>query len=139
MLCVSNVQNALHTLSHLTLTLIDGVGTTTVNPILQIKKWGTERLREGVIDICPENINIKACCSDILEVKGQRPFKLKKLGERERDNENNRTQHSYPPPSSLWKAFSEYIIHMWNQCCILGGWRKHFRECPKYSWSSVYK
>lgn len=81
MLCINNVQSALNMLSHLTLTVMDGVSIT-VTPILQMKKWGTERLRrEGITDICSENISVKACCSRYPGSKGAllwRPFKLKK-------------------------------------------------------------
>lgn len=58
---------------------MDGVSIT-VTPILQIKKWGTERLRrEGVTDICSENISVKACCSRYPGSKGAKTFQIKEI------------------------------------------------------------
>lgn len=122
--------------------LTDRVGTFVIL-ILQMKKWGRERLRrqERVIDTaCPKNSNSKAWCLSHTGCNRANIFQTKEKDEGERDNENSRI----PAFPSLFSFFSMenflWVCNLYAEpFCVWGRWRKHFRECPKHLWSSIYK
>ena len=106
------------------------------------EKNEAERLRrqERVIDTaCPKNSNSKAWCLSHTGCNRANIFQTKEKDEGERDNENSRI----PAFPSLFSFFSMenflWVCNLYAEpFCVWGRWRKHFRECPKHLWSSIY-